>query len=185
MKPLTVGHLFVFLEEGLELPEHPERAGFADQVLAVLICGQRSHAGARRMIGSRFARLWMIAWGWLVRREWIAFEAEMGRFWRYLAVELERPQSESIAAGGELKAPLCWRLVAMLMSDFGLSRKEALQSPVKWALCLWATEADRRGTDKLASERQIGFRAWVAEQERERLKAEGSRLREQEEGNAS
>lgn len=176
LRPITLGHLFLLHEEGNAFPEHAKEAEWPDLVQAVLVCSQRSASSARRMIYGRLAWLWAVVWGWCNRkttRSRLKRTEVYAAFCDYLGEQLGRPEPDDLSPGGagELRAPMCWRLLAMLMADFGLSRKEALKTPVAFALTLWATEADRRGVSKLASERQIGFRAWVRQMEAKRLGA--------------
>lgn len=168
LRPLTVGHLFLLLELENAYPDHPEEAGYPDLMTAVLVCSA-DHRRARRMVGSRFAPRFMRVWGFLARR--LDWQKEAVAFGEYLREQLGTPQRDEIGRGGELTAPLAWRLQAMLMAEFHMSPKEALDCPVAWATTLWATEGDRRGVSKLASERQLRFRAWVKEMEAKRLAA--------------
>jgi hypothetical protein len=164
MQPLTVGHLWLLHEIGNALPEHGDEADESDIITAVLICSQKSHRIARRMVRSRLCRFWCALWGHLMRKRPFMVEAKL--FGEYLRRELQSPAVDGGAGSGELRAPLCWRLVTMLMSNFGMPLKQALKTPVAFALCIWATEADRRGSLKLASERQLRFHAWADEAER-------------------
>lgn len=167
LQPLTVGHCFLFAEHKLNVPDRIEELDLADLVLATLICSQKTHAAARKLITSRFAKTGMHIWAKLVHRR-MSLHAEALKFQDYLLDMLQRPADDD-AEGGELKAPLCWRLAAMLMADFRLTWEQAMAMPVPIANCLWATEADRRGAITLLSERQHNFRAWVAEMEAKRL----------------
>lgn len=169
LRPLTVGHLFVLLEHDNAYPDHPERAEWPDLLEAILVCSQ-THRRAGRMLASGFAPTGMKLWGFLTRKK--SWRAESCVFLHWLREQLGTPAQDDLGVGGELRAPLCWRLLAMLMADFRFSRAQALKTPVAFALCLWATEADRRGTGKLASERQVIFRNWVQEQERIRIEKE-------------
>lgn len=184
LQPLTVGHLFVLLEHGNAYPDRAGLADASDLITAVLICSQRSARRARRMVEGRLAPLGVWIWGKLcgkaISKEGLQTAAV--EFGKYLEEQLRTPEPEEWGGPkGELKAPLCWRLLSMLMADFGLSRKEALKTNVQWALVMWATEADRRGSCKLASGRQIQFRAWAAEMEKIRR----AQQTPAEEGNAS
>jgi hypothetical protein len=172
LRPLTVGHLFVLLDHENAYPDRAEAAKVPDLITAVLVCSQRSAKRARGMIESRFARLGMKIWGALNAKEFHdGLHAAAKTFHGYLAEQLAVPQSEGRTGGGggELRAPLAWRLMSMLVTDFHLKRDEAMKTPVSFALTLWATEADRRGTNKLASERQLRFYAWADEMEAIRL----------------
>lgn len=167
LRPLTVGHLFLLLEVDSAYPDHPEAACYEDLAVSALVCSQ-PHSAARKLIYGRFARLAWRIWAWVARRA--KWETEETEFLHYLAKQLRRPESESMSTGiPEVRAPLAWRLLAMLMADFHLTRAEALDVEVGFALTLWAVESDRRQIDKIASERQLAFRAWVKTQEAERL----------------
>lgn len=180
LRPLTVGHLFVLHELGNAYPENEAHAQWEDVVTAVLVCSQKTAKKARRMLHSCFSSIGLALWGIMNRepdRE--AFERrkviEKALFESWLRHQLKTPQRDALSFGSgaaeEQRVPLCWRLLAMLMADFGMTREKALQQEVSFALVLWATEADRRGVCKLASERQIRFRSWVERMERARLAA--------------
>lgn len=190
LQALTVGHLFLLLEQGIAFPEHAGQADFKDVLLAVMICGQKDHRKAKGMIESRFAELWFWLWGVLAgkrsRREATYI------FCEYLSEQLSTPATDDLGSGGgELRVPLCWRLLAMLQADFHLSHEEALAMPTARAVVLWAVEADRRGTAKLASERQLVFRSWADAMDRSgfqipiRNESGTQELRKAEEGNPS
>lgn len=189
LRPLTVGHLFLLLELENAYPDHPEEAEYSDLMTAVLVCS-RDYRRARRMLSSRFGPSFMRLWGHLTRR--LDWREEARAFGEYLREQLRTPERDSLRRGEELTAPLAWRLQAMLMAEFHMTPAEALDCPVAWSTTLWATEGDRRGVSKLASERQLHFRAWVREMEAMRkaatphpdpLPSEGRG--EQEEGNPS
>lgn len=165
LQPLTVGHLFALYEIGSALPDHCEEATDADVITAVLVCSQKSHEKALQMLESPWARLGFKIWGWIFRRR--NDEGEQAQiFGEYLRDNLSTPEPDAYGRGGELRIPLCWRLLALLMADFHMSKDEALKTPVALAVTLWSVDADRRGTSKLASERVLSFRAFAAEQDR-------------------
>lgn len=170
LQPLTVGHLFLLLEHENAYPDRSDEAGFADVVDAVTVCWQ-PHKRSRQLLNSPFAGAFLLLWGFFVRKR--PLKKEKAIFDCYLREHLPVPQPDKTPphVGGENSVPLCWRLATLLMADFGLSWEEAIDTPVARALVLWATDADRRGTHKLATERQIVFRRWAAEQEMERLAA--------------
>lgn len=170
LQPLTVGHLWLLYSIHSAFPDYPQNAGLKDLIVAVAVCSQRSHEQARRMLKSHFAKRCMWLWGWFNRKKPLPEEIEV--FGAFLAEQLGTPQQDDCGRGGELRVPLCWRLVAMLMADFGMSFEAAQKTRVAFAMTLWAVEADRRGVNKLASDRQINFRAWAAEMERSRLSNE-------------
>jgi hypothetical protein len=169
LRPLTVGHLFLLIELENAYPESPKEAGESDLFTAVLVCSQ-PHARARKMLESSWAPLWMWIWGKACKR--LDWREEAKAFGEYLREQLARPEPDRFSTGEEARVPLAWRLQAMLMAEFCPNRKESLDAPVSWALTLWATESDRRGVSRVASDRQRVFREWVREQEAERLEAE-------------
>lgn len=180
LRPLTVGHLFVLAENGNAFPDHPEAAKDYDLITAVLVCAQR-HRPARSFVYSwvapLFCAFWGAIWAFVRRGREVVGAEDFAGFAAYLEEQLIRPEPESPPGGPqEVRAPLAWRLYAMLMADFHLSPKEAMDFPVAQALCLWATEADRRGVSNLASERVINFRRWAEQQEIARRGAEGAEV---------
>lgn len=170
LRPLTVGHLRLLLELDNAWPDSPENSTFADLAAAALVCSQPHQESAKLLYG-RLARLGWRFWAWRSRKaNWIT---ERTHFAAYLESQLRRPDTDAPGTRGERRVPLAWRLIAMLMSDFRYSFKDAMDVEVGFALTLWAVESDRRGVEKLANERQIRFRAWVKEQEEQRLAKEG------------
>jgi hypothetical protein len=170
LQPLRVGHLGLFLEHSCPFPEHPDEATIADLVFAALVCSQKTVKGARQLLSRRWRLSWFMRfWGWTQRKKLIV--QENLKFRLYLDEQLDRPLDNGREVA-ELTAPLYWRLMAMLVIDCHMKPEEALEIPVSFANTLWVTEADRRGSISLLSERQIAFRAWVFDQERQRLQGE-------------
>ncbi len=164
MRPLTIGHLLLLLEVGSPYPDQAELADEGAMATAALICSQ-PHRSARKLIYSRFATIGTKLWGWLQRKCDLAREERV--FLSYLVSQLARPESESISMGtkDDMRVPAGWRLLSMLMSDFRMSFDQALNTEVRFALTLWAVESDRRGIERIASERRLAFHKWVREQE--------------------
>lgn len=179
LKPLTLGHLFLLLETDNAFPDYANQADWQDLVPAVLICSQRSHTRARRMLKSPFRKMGYKLWGRLNQKAFLVHQLTDAQivFQKYLGEQLAMPQMDKVSSGGGdscgLRAPLAWRILAMLMADFGMNEAQALRQRVPFAIALWATEADRRGTSRLADDRQILFRKVVEQKERERIAREG------------
>lgn len=165
LQTLQVGHLFLLEEHECAFPYRFEEHRDGDLVIGVLICSQ-SWKASRKNLKAWWMPFYVQLWERLTRRHSTEEAAEI--FQMYLCREMTAPETEGPGTA-ELKAPLPFRLLAMLMADFHITEEKAMDMPVKKAMCLWATEGDRRGTVSLVSERQLNFRKWVEEQERIRL----------------
>lgn len=173
LQTLQVGHLFLLEQEGCAFPYRYEDSELSDLVIGVFICSQ-SWDRAERALKAWWTPYFMRVWERLTRKNRASWKLTAAPLFQTYLLEANNAPETAGRGAAELKAPLPFRLLAMLMADFHLSEKDALGIPVKRALCLWVTEADRRGTISLLSERQRNFRAWVEEQERIRLSKEAA-----------
>ena len=77
-------------------------------------------------------------------------------FRKYIKDGSDAPQIVISVGDGEsmreLQSPVEWRLLVMLMSDFRMTKREALKLPMIEANALWATLGDRDGKINLMSE---------------------------------
>jgi hypothetical protein len=157
---MTLGHAFLleqidaaYLEGGIP--------AWNDLLASVLICSQ-DHSKARRSIGKwstrQFAKIWKL---FNLRIDPVA---EVLAFLKYLEESFASPETEPPPNGKsrDLKAPLLWRLLVMLIVDFHMSKEAALNMTVVEAQCLWATEGDRKGTLDLVAGRLDGLREFAA-----------------------
>jgi hypothetical protein len=164
LQPLQLGHLFLLERLECAFPFETERAGLADLVSGVLVCSLPWRK-AEKTLRAWWLPLFMRLWEKVTRKHPKAEAARV--FQEYLTEEMTAPATKG--AGGEITAPLPFRILTMLMVDFHMTEAEAMNCEVKKAMCLWVTEGDRRQTIQLLSERQLNFAAWVEEQERARL----------------
>jgi hypothetical protein len=151
LQPFTLGHFFLITDYGVNL----DAPSWSDMILTVFICCT-GHTQSRKNLSRRWAPHLMRLLGWLCRKRKMVFKDEIQKFISYLEDSRSVPKilrSESDANKRDLNAPECWRLLTMLMADFHMSKSEAMDTTVAEAHCLWATEADRRGTIELRGER--------------------------------
>lgn len=178
LQPMRVGHLYLLEEIDCAYPHFFEQAQIPDLFVGVLVCSFEDHHTARRALNAWWSKPFMRAWRYAMRNRVLLDEALKFQVW--LCDELRPPETKG--AGGEMKAPLPFRLESMLRGEFGITdQEEILRMPVRQALCLWATEADRRGQAELLSERQLAFKAWA----QQRATGEAAAHVKEEEGNAS
>lgn len=161
LQTLTVGHLFLLAEHDCAFPFRYEEAGLGDLVIGVLVCALPWRK-AQRTVKTWWTPYFMRLWERFTRNQ--SKQAAAEAFQIYLSRELRAPATEG--ARGELKTPLPFRILVMLMADFHLTEEKAMDMPVKKAMCLWAAEGDRRGKISLKSDRVLDFEAWAAEQDR-------------------
>lgn len=155
MQPLTLGHVFLAHELDLPFFTHSGTPAVADLLTAVWICAWRSAPAARRSLFSLTGKLKLKLWGWSCRGQKLVVEA--GRFHTYLSDQSIYPEVATPAPGTsrQLSAPEHWRLLAMLMADFHMSREQAIDTPLAFARALWAVEGERKGTLKLSHDDRI------------------------------
>lgn len=164
LKEFTVGHWFLLhdLDSAFATGKAPK---FGDLIAAVFVCGQ-PHEKARKELDAISTPLFLRAWGWFCRR--CNLSLEISKFQAYLAESKAEPNTRPIgdATAHEPTTPHHYRILAMLMHEFHMSHKEAMDFPLRKAFCLWAAEMDRRG---LASSgltaRQEALREYAREQD--------------------
>lgn len=144
LKTLTLGHLFTLEQFGSELIDRYGNPKFSDLLVSSLICSL-APGEFERLLGTKRLRVFLWAWARFAKR--LNAAVELARFKAYLNCSLACPEyrpaknTVSRAAG----TPNAWRMLAMLMTDFGLSEKEAMAMPVVRINCLWAAQEERAG----------------------------------------
>ena len=154
--PLTLDHWFLLHWFTPKLLNSRAEITLPDVRTAVVICSRSSRFARWALSGGLLARAWVWLygrlWGWLCRNSDQRHEASA--FFEYLAFHVSYP-AQAIESGVEtrtLNAPEPWRLLVMLMKDYGMSRKQAMRTPVLFAHVLWAVDADRDGRIRLVDQ---------------------------------
>ena len=179
LQPLTLGHvrLLASLDSALLTDRTPS---IQDLITAVLVCAQPWEEAERDMgKGWRF-NLVMAFWGWkcrkIVRDGMLSHQSQL--LDEYLSEALEVP---AFTPKGDAKlvdreAPWFWRLLVLLMTQFGMSKRDALNMPVVEANLLWITKGEMEDTLRIATDVEEDFWEWSQQQDNERAKmrAEGT-----------
>jgi len=164
LKPITVGHLFLIDECEIDLFDLSD-SPLNDLLAAALIFAQ-DHKKSRKLQSSRCLKFVARWWAWRCKK--LSIGEETTRFQEWLADQFQLPQiSRDLTGGGvsQSEIPTRWRLISLLMSEFGMSREEALMTTVRDANCLWVARDEREGRVKLMSQRQKSLIAFAREQD--------------------
>lgn len=156
LRPLTLGHVCLLHKIESPLVEPGSRVEFCDILLAVLICS-RHHRAAARILKSQTLMSFL---GWLLgfRARRLRLKSEIAKFVEYLedsyaAPDVVKPKSgESKTVG----APLEWMLIEALRSDYQMSERQAMDTPVIVAQCLWLTRSEREHRVQIAGDKPAG-----------------------------
>lgn len=150
--PMTVGHAFLLHEMEASYLSPTGEASVEDIIASAFVLGM-PHREARRLLGTIRAKLFCAIWGWRCRKCNLAIE--VSKFSAYLREQFMAPAMRSSDPDRTryLNAPEHWRLLAMLMSVYGMSEAEAMDVPLVKARCLGAVESERAGAIELTHTR--------------------------------
>lgn len=170
LRALTLGHYFLLSDTENAYAEDPDKADESDLLAAIWICAQ-PHDQARRAVGTIRTTLFFKMWGWFLKSKPIGFEKL--RFDGWFDASMDCPAMEFVGGGETFEAstPLQWRLLAMLMNDFHMTRAQALEVPMQDIHCLWAAEMERRGLARGKALARSSQELWDYAREQERLAA--------------
>lgn len=164
LEEFTLGHWFLLHDLGSAFSTG-EKPIEGDLIQAVFVCGQ-PHESARRDIKRFWTPFFFRVWGWLNRKS--NFAIESSKFLAYLAESKAAPETVPTHGGRphEPTTPQQFRLLGMLMHEFHMSRRDALNMSLREINCLWAAEMDRRGQARSGlSQRQIDLLEYAREQD--------------------
>lgn len=176
MASLQVGHLRLLTEHGSPFVSG-DGADLGDLILAALICSMPQEQ-ARKSINAWWLRLFMRCWGWrcarLANRGRLVWIMEAGKLRKHITDALATQGIKASNGGRSMASPLHLRLYLVLKEELGLTHAEALDFPVRDAVDLWTTLAEKRGALEFWSEREREHMrihremeaAWLAEQGR-------------------
>lgn len=154
LKPLAVGHAFLFDELGLPFFKRDAEDNIADLLLAVFICSMEP-AEAKRMMGTLRARLFFKLWAWACRKEDFAFARS--RFFSYLAEHSASPKVKVEGNSRQAVAPWHIRLYASLRASFHMEHQEAYAMPLVTACALRAAFGEETGKIELVDRNTLEF----------------------------
>jgi hypothetical protein len=140
----------------------------SDMLLACFVLAHRDHAEAERDLGRWWCPGFLRLYAWLFVRRFNQQE-EAEKFAAFLQGNTETPevvvkQSNRRGRG----TPWPWRLYAALLSECGMTRAEALATPIQDAQLLTTALGEMRGNLELWTDRDESF--WQACEEADRAK---------------
>jgi len=144
--PLTIGHVFLLSDLDVTfLVDQNVEPQIDDMLLFTFTAAHKRAAQARRALAGPWyvaSKLFFFAWGLFARRKNPILE--MARLHAYLdsqgrSPQVKPPKGESVT----LNAPEHWRLLVMLMVDFHMQMRDALDVPLNFARNLWAVQGER------------------------------------------
>lgn len=154
LKPLAVGHVFLFDELGLPFFKRDEEDNIADLLLAVFICSMEP-AEAKRMLGTLRARIFFKLWAWACRKE--DFALARSQFFTYLAAHSASPKVKSSGDSRQAVAPWHIRLYANLRHLFHMEHSEAMAMPLVTACALRAALLEDQSKIELVERGTLEF----------------------------
>jgi hypothetical protein len=154
LRPYALGHEILLRRLGSPLVVPGPRQSSGDVctvlVLAALICSQ-TFEEACRSIHSPFLDLFLKVWHWRLRLTQYALRrptdwpAALARFAAYRAAGCWAPEINRPKTGRTLQSPSEFRLLTVLMTEFGLSESDALNLPLARANAYYAAHGDLSG----------------------------------------
>lgn len=151
--PLTIGHVFLLSDIGVNfLVDQGCEPQIDDMLMFVFAAAHKRAAQARRALAFPWllaSKLFFFVWGMFARRKNPFME--MARLHAYMdsqskSPQVKPPKGEAVT----LNAPEHWRLLVMLMVDFHMQLRDALDVPLNFARNLWAVQGEREQKIALA-----------------------------------
>jgi hypothetical protein len=141
--------VFLCIEHGVDFVADNIEPRTEDLLLFAFIAAQPNEREARKALRSRWAGWFFWLWGLANRkRRW---PDEMAKLRDYLIGQTLAPKIQTqVGETRRLNAPEHWRLLCMLMVDFGMTEREARDTGLVYARALWGVEGERQGKFTLA-----------------------------------
>jgi hypothetical protein len=149
--PLTVGHVFLLTELGVDFLADNIEPGFEDLLMFTFVASQPTAVEASKAVSSRWREWFFWLWGRASRRK--KWSDEMAKLHAYLRSQQVAPVVANPPAGQEMRrlnAPEHWRLLCMLMVDFHMPEADALNVTLNRGRALWGVEGERQLKHTLA-----------------------------------
>jgi len=156
---LCLGHLFLLRElDSAFITREP--ITLKDLATSAFVCAHPYPDAAKRVRSLLWQYIFVPLWGFKTRK--LDYDLEAEKFYNYLKEERATPRIRADVCNDQrdFGSPFEWRLLSMLMTEFGLSYSEALAFPVAKSNCLWATLGETRDSFQLWNERDRAF--WAA-----------------------
>jgi len=134
-------------------------------VLASLVCSQ-TFSGALKTLRSPFLGWLLIFWHWRLGKK-VDWAREVVTFTNYRATGMWWPETNQSVTARKLKSPWPFLLLAVLRSEFAMTRAEALDLPMTEAACLYTAWGEREGSTDPFGEADEALLNKVAEMDAE------------------
>lgn len=155
LQPMTLGHALVLQRFGSPYAPGVDRGepGSGDIVLLLWVCAQdwRMAWSRRTSLGGRLWRYWFAGRIRPALEHYRSLaDAYVGHCW-------SGPKVRAAGEGAPLASPALGVLMAALMSEFRMTRNEALSTPLAEALWLASIQGERNGVLGLDSEEGVSL----------------------------
>lgn len=154
LEPLSIGHLFLLADNSSPFIEGG-RVTVVNLSDAVFICSQhwtKAESDSRRWWFPWFLKLWAR------RSRKLDFGTEQKKFAAYFAEQTDFPLAkQDRRATREFGSPWWWRLLAIMMAEFNLSEKQAMDMQAMRAALLFSAKGEADGKLKLWNQQDDSF----------------------------
>lgn len=165
LEPLTLGHVFLLREYGVDIFEPKD---FADMLLSVFVCSH-PHRESRRNLRKWWLKPYLVFWGWRVRK--LKFEAEAKAFAEYVNTNATHPEVLFSEGTKECASPLVFRLAAIATRMHNQGWADAQDIPIRTLIAIQTAGSEMRGELQVWGERHEEFFQWAKEQDELKRKA--------------
>lgn len=124
--PVTLGHLFLLHDCGVEIEEMDKPEPL---MLAVFICSQR-HGQSRRDMGRFWFNFFLFLWGMKCRKMNLKMELSVFQKWFFDQIKGPITKSKNPGSGDDHAAPLHFTLLAIAESKLNRPKPVAMDSTV-------------------------------------------------------
>ncbi len=173
LRPYSLGHEILLQRFGSplteQIPKNPNTQipNLADAlVLACLICSQTFN-GALKTLRSPFLGWLLTFWHWRLGKK-VDWARELAAFAGYRSKGMWWPETNQSATARKLKSPWPFLLLAVLRSEFAMTRAEAFDLPMTEAACLFTAWGEREGSTDPFGEADEALLNKVAEMDGEK-----------------
>lgn len=170
LEPPTIGHGLLLSDLGIDIYGIED---FPDLLMACFVFAHPDHEDAERDLRAWWCPLFLRLWGgWHGRKGDPSKTADAFReFVKANTSDVEVVQDPKKPAR-HMGSPWIWRLYAALVGECGMTRAEAMATPILEAQLLTTALGEMRGGVELWSDKDEAF--WQYCEEQDRIKANGS-----------
>ena len=164
LRPLCIGHWFLMQAHDCATAHGREASGFDDLLLSSFICSQ-APSESEKDINKRLS-LFLFLRFLSFRARKLIWIIEARKFSSYIVYHRQMPSVSLAVHGRQMGSQEHWRLFAMLMKDFGMTKREALDTDFLTAHCLWAVEGERGNNLSVVSDDECAVAREIAKEMR-------------------